>query len=429
MKLNIRNFSCIKDVEFEVKDFNVIIGPQASGKSLISKILYFFNTLKLDQTESIKSLKSFETYSDEVKEKFIKWFPISAWGSEIFNIKFDAGDYKITIIRVSHNGRISNTLKMIFSQSIKDTHRIGSDLYRKLEKKYREEENEDDFFEKVQLERYADRQINSISRKSLSDNYIDVLTYIPAGRSFFTNLGKALLAFEQTNLLDPVSVDFGKLYTSFIQNFNLLQRKINRGTVSFISSIIGGEIVFEKGSFYVKYEDGRKIPFSNLSSGQQELMPLLMAFSSISPTNNSPQSIESRNYLTFIEEPEAHLFPDAQSRIIEGFSKYIQSSAYNRRKIIITTHSPYVLSKINNLLKAGSLYKEFRKNKEKIELLNQTIPRATSINPARFTANALINGKFVKIIDNYGLIDAEYLDEVSNEINSEFARLLELEFE
>lgn len=428
MKLSIRNFSCIKNVEFEVKDFNIIIGPQASGKSLISKILYFFNTLKLDQTENIKSLKSFEAYSDEVKEKFIKWFPVSAWGSEIFNIKFDAGEYKITIIRVSHNGRISNTLKTIFSKSIKDTHKIGSDLYRKLEKKH-EEESEDDFFEKVQLERYADRQINNISRKILSDNYIDVLTYIPAGRSFFTNLGKALLAFEQTNLLDPVSVDFGKLYTSFIQNFNFLQRKINRGTASFISSIIGGEIAFEKGSFYVKYEDGRKIPFSNLSSGQQELMPLLMAFSSISPTNNNPQSIESRNYLTFIEEPEAHLFPDAQSRIIEGFSKYIRSNTYNRRKIIITTHSPYVLSKINNLLKAGRLHKEFRKNREKIELLSQTIPRASSINPERFTAHALINGEFIRIVDDHGLIDAEYLDEVSNEINSEFARLLELEFE
>lgn len=428
MKLSIRNFSCIKNVEFEVKDFNIIIGPQASGKSLISKILYFFNTLKLDQTENIKSLKSFEAYSDEVKEKFIKWFPVSAWGSEIFNIKFDAGEYKITIIRVSHNGRISNTLKTIFSKSIKDTHKIGSDLYRKLEKKH-EEESEDDFFEKVQLERYADRQINNISRKILSDNYIDVLTYIPAGRSFFTNLGKALLAFEQTNLLDPVSVDFGKLYTSFIQNFNFLQRKINRGTASFISSIIGGEIAFEKGSFYVKYEDGRKIPFSNLSSGQQELMPLLMAFSSISPTNNNPQSIEGRNYLTFIEEPEAHLFPDAQSRIIEGFSKYIRSNTYNRRKIIITTHSPYVLSKINNLLKAGRLHKEFRKNREKIELLSQTIPRASSINPERFTAHALINGEFIRIVDDHGLIDAEYLDEVSNEINSEFARLLELEFE
>lgn len=428
MKLSIRNFSCIKNVEFEVKDFNIIIGPQASGKSLISKILYFFNTLKLYQTENIKSLKSFEAYSDEVKEKFIKWFPVSAWGSEIFNIKFDAGEYKITIIRVSHNGRISNTLKTIFSKSIKDTHKIGSDLYRKLEKKH-EEESEDDFFEKVQLERYADRQINNISRKILSDNYIDVLTYIPAGRSFFTNLGKALLAFEQTNLLDPVSVDFGKLYTSFIQNFNFLQRKINRGTASFISSIIGGEIAFEKGSFYVKYEDGRKIPFSNLSSGQQELMPLLMAFSSISPTNNNPQSIESRNYLTFIEEPEAHLFPDAQSRIIEGFSKYIRSNTYNRRKIIITTHSPYVLSKINNLLKAGRLHKEFRKNREKIELLSQTIPRASSINPERFTAHALINGEFIRIVDDHGLIDAEYLDEVSNEINSEFARLLELEFE
>jgi len=255
------------------------------------------------------------------------------------------------------------------------------------------------------------------------------LTYIPAGRSFFTNLGKALLAFEQTNLLDPVSVDFGKLYTSFIQNFNLLQRRLSRGSASFISKIIGGDIVFEKGSFFVQYEDGRKIPFSNLSSGQQELMPLLMAFSSINTITSNAQSIENRNYLTFIEEPEAHLFPNAQSRIIEGFSQYIQSSILNKRRIIITTHSPYVLSKINNLLKAGNLYKQYRKNKEKTELLNKTIPRSICINPDKFTAHALINGEFINIIDEYGLINADYLDEVSNEINTEFSKLLEVEFE
>lgn len=429
MKLTIKNFSCIRFAELEVKNFNILIGPQASGKSLISKLLYFYNTLKVDQAECIKGFKSIEVYSNEVKEKFVKWFPISAWGAEIFNIKYEAGDYKITIIRVSHNENISNNLKIILSPSIKDTHKIGADLYRKLEHKYQHADYEEDFFEKVQLERYADTELNNISRKRLGENHIDVLTYIPAGRSFFTNLGKALLAFEQTNLMDPVSIDFGKLYTSFIQNFNLLQRKLLKGSASFISSIIGGEIAFEKGTFFIKYSDGRKIPFSNLSSGQQELMPLLMAFSSISPIRTSPQHIENRNYLTFVEEPEAHLFPDAQSRIIEGFSSYIRASSLNKRRIVITTHSPYVLSKINNLLKAGNLYRKLKKDKEKTEELNKIIPRLTSINPEKFTAHALIDGELIDIIDGYGMIDAAYLDEVSNEINSEFSKLLELEFE
>ena len=40
-KLIIKNFGPIKDVELDVNDFMVFIGPQASGKSTISKTLYF----------------------------------------------------------------------------------------------------------------------------------------------------------------------------------------------------------------------------------------------------------------------------------------------------------------------------------------------------------------------------------------------------
>jgi predicted ATPase len=38
-KLQIRNFGPIKDIDIEVSKFNVLIGPQASGKSTISKVL------------------------------------------------------------------------------------------------------------------------------------------------------------------------------------------------------------------------------------------------------------------------------------------------------------------------------------------------------------------------------------------------------
>jgi len=86
MKLSIRDFSCIIEADIEVKNFNVIIGPQASGKSLISKLIYFFNTINIDQIEIIKSTKNIESFSDELKEKFIKWFPITAWGDKKFII-------------------------------------------------------------------------------------------------------------------------------------------------------------------------------------------------------------------------------------------------------------------------------------------------------------------------------------------------------
>lgn len=429
MKLSIRDFSCIIEADIEVKNFNVIIGPQASGKSLISKLIYFFNTINIDQIEIIKSTKNIESFSDELKEKFIKWFPITAWGDKKFIIKFELENYKISIFRVIYDGVIGNSLKIVFSKPIKQLHIAGVSLYKKILESYEEDFYEEDFYEKIKIERYVDKELTKIIRETTNGEHIDVLTYIPAGRSFFTNLGKALLAFEQTNLLDPISIEFGKLYTNFIQNFNNIQKRLSTGNAQFISEIIGGTLISEKGNFYILYEDGRKIPFSNLSSGQQELMPLLLVFGSIARANNTIPSrlIEKKNYLTFIEEPEAHLFPNAQSKIIEGLAIYVNGIQLNR-KLIVTTHSPYVLSKINNLLKAGSLSRS-AKMREKRDSVYSLIPRNKHINPKQFNAYALVDGKLISIVNDEGLVDGEYLDEISNEISNEFSSLINLEFD
>ena len=45
-RLVIRNFGPIKKLDLKIKDFLVFIGAQASGKSTISKSIYFFKSLK-----------------------------------------------------------------------------------------------------------------------------------------------------------------------------------------------------------------------------------------------------------------------------------------------------------------------------------------------------------------------------------------------
>ncbi len=47
-KLTISGFGPIKEVELEMKDICTLIRPQASGKSTIAKLLYFFLFIKED---------------------------------------------------------------------------------------------------------------------------------------------------------------------------------------------------------------------------------------------------------------------------------------------------------------------------------------------------------------------------------------------
>ena len=45
-KLIIDNFKQISHAEIEVKDFLLLIGPQASGKSTIAKLIFFFKSIQ-----------------------------------------------------------------------------------------------------------------------------------------------------------------------------------------------------------------------------------------------------------------------------------------------------------------------------------------------------------------------------------------------
>ena len=47
-KIIIKNFGPIKDVEMEIDDFTIFIGPQTSGKSTIAKSVFFFLSLRDD---------------------------------------------------------------------------------------------------------------------------------------------------------------------------------------------------------------------------------------------------------------------------------------------------------------------------------------------------------------------------------------------
>ena len=127
----------------------------------------------------------------------------------------------------------------------------------------------------------------------------------------------------------------------------------------------------------------------------------------------------------YIEEPEAHIFPAAQKSIVE-----LISTVYNARKdslqFVITTHSPYILTALNNLLQAGILATDAME--EKIEQISHHVPRSRFLTPDEVAVYSLENGYCKSIIDEEtGLIDTNIIDEVSNELAIEFDELLELE--
>jgi predicted ATPase len=128
--------------------------------------------------------------------------------------------------------------------------------------------------------------------------------------------------------------------------------------------------------------------------------------------------------LIYIEEPEAHLFPAAQNKLVEYLSSLLSEN--NNIRLIITTHSPYVLAKINNLLKAGSLAESLPKEFE--AKIARIVSQASWLKPKNVRAYAVIEKRLDRILEDDGLIDAAYLDDVSGAVAEEFSALLEIEF-
>ena len=131
------------------------------------------------------------------------------------------------------------------------------------------------------------------------------------------------------------------------------------------------------------------------------------------------QMQNNQNMCILIEEPENNLYPTNQEKI----SYYLADLRTKKHKpqVIISTHSPYILSALNNTLYAGQLLNK----KIEIEKIEKILP--SSLKPSEFIAYKIENGMATNIIDTEtNLINAEEIDGASDSIMDKFDMLLEL---
>lgn len=82
--ISVNNFLVIKKAEIDVKKINIIIGPQANGKSIIAKLLYFFNSTSGHFIRGIRANKSKRDLDSIIINDFEKRFPRYSWENSSF---------------------------------------------------------------------------------------------------------------------------------------------------------------------------------------------------------------------------------------------------------------------------------------------------------------------------------------------------------
>lgn len=422
-RLIIENFGPINNCEIEVDDFSVFTGPQASGKSTIAKTIFFFRTIKNDLYEIIvrriyhpeidaeKTVDSFyNLINKKLRSKFIQLFGSSKEMSKNMHLKYSFNDN--TSVEVSLNERSNrvaeynyhNFIWLRFSPNIRefiDSRNSGFDV----------------------------DSLKSELSVLFCDKYETI--FVPAGRSMITTLTTQLNYFfavmdnDQRSSLDYCTQKYIELIFKIrpllsegvegywqtkqftepnSDNLSFIKRFIKFGNM-----ILKGKYIYADNEERLIIDNGDSVKINYISSGQQEYVWILNIL--------AYQIINKVKTFLIIEEPEAHLYPDAQKGITELLSMFHSFG----NGTLITTHSPYVLGSLNNMLFANQIIEEKPDTSEKVYAVidkDKVLEKCQAYN--------IKNGDLSTCMAEDGLIANEVIDGASSDINEAYDSLFSI---
>lgn len=208
-KLLIRNFGPIDQCEFTLNDFTILIGPQSSGKSTVSKLVYFFLNVRdefvsyiLDSIDAQKKRVDIRDFNKQIRRRFVEFWGPTPLRSDVYiryeyqkdvwiEIKLDSTRHKFV------NPSLSKIIVDKLYESFKDSISIFSEAGVQTSTKLFTTTNN------IYGERSRSQVIESIRSASKELFNIDQeLLFIPAGRSLLSTLS------DQLQYIHPHQLDY-----------------------------------------------------------------------------------------------------------------------------------------------------------------------------------------------------------------------------
>lgn len=402
-QLIVKDFGAIKNATIEIKKYNFFIGHTSSGKSTVAKLLAIFNNA------SFWSIKEgdFKSFCNLLEKYNI-------------NFEFDTS----TFIRYSNDKYYWEIGKDRFHSNYKDADLMEmaskSESYDFILKFIEKKENESSL--KALIEALKDSIKDNKLQKD--DSFFSMFVkpilmsliyeecipvYIPAERLLISTFSNSIFSLLQAGASIPDCIkDFGSLYEKARNQYKNIDIDILNIKVSFD----------KQGDKVYLMNENKELELSQTSSGIQSIIPLWVVFN---------QYVENKKkQMLVIEEPELNLFPSTQHFLIDWIMKKMRRS---NGSIVITTHSPYVLSVVDNLILAQEILKKSINKKSAISKIKKLIPSMAlidfdDISSYFFNSNGIV--KDIKDTDIKSL-GAEYIDEASNELGHIFDELCNIE--
>lgn len=464
-KLSVKNFRQIPSAEIEIKNFLILIGEQASGKSTLAKLIYFFKSLKEDYFNLIyENANRNETnleliFINRIQDKFNVYFGYTTELPENFEIIFYYNfvgnqNPENRFLKLSKSRALNIKFdNYYFGEIVNNTRELAKAL-----NDFTQRQTKSDVNNYIVLERTKTRFISELTERINTlfyDNYSPM--FFPAGRSitvsypeqfqalFLGNLNNLNSSENSSRSVDLLLMKSFILYSKFLNDYfnsSNFDTKIENYDNNFVSYhlltffkthseyILQGKYENVNGNERLVYDTKKNkfVPFHIASSGQQESIRIIQDLFYL--------LYKKQKSFRIIEEPEAHLYPMAQKKLIELISLIAN---YTQSQIVITTHSPYILNVLNNLL----MYSLTSKNNpssitkitehfgtQNLKAENNERINLTSSDVQAYALNIKTDNYCSSIIDSEtGLVGENHLDNVTEELNADFNLLYHLNFQ
>lgn len=437
-KMRIKNFGAIrngykdsKDGFFLISRFTVFIGSQGAGKSTIIKLLSTFLWLEKalvrgDLLESDITIEKFEN-------NYLAYHCMKSYATDNYEIEYIGTRYsfcikkKEKICKICDNKESSYTKPKIayilaernLCSAIPNLNAISGilrnlfdmigdfDIAREAlnNKEYRLPLG--DFYYKYDVGNKKSFIFNSNKdyNVELFESASGIQSVVPLSliTTYFSDFMQNKFDEKRQFLSLDEKKQIKKIYDNLVATLGIscgssIIASVLTGTLSLGFSVLGLISAFSAIGIVKSLNNNQKN--NKITTEQKKILQ---------DANNKLQSIINSRFINIVEEPEQNLFPDSQIKVVEMLVKSLNSSETNC--LFMSTHSPFVLSALNNLIYAN-------------KISSKNIGKNLQLSGNECSAYRVENGNIVNVFNSeFGIIDTGLIDDCATLLNKQYDTL------
>ena len=377
VKINIKKLGAIRDSELYIKPLMIFSGESGLGKSyaaflvhyfyvilLTQRLKLYFSERKYDFSKILEKRKNGDLLLEVQVKDLISWINKDA----IAYVGYLIGNEKLDGEVVFGIPYPNDTIRFKYAEEI-----VGLD-------------NNEEVYQKVKTDDFVYR-IMAGTYDSTATPFVELIK-----AELMATIFKSYNKLRRTYLMPPSRGALMELaerpafrsgmYHEFFDFKAALARPLSKPPVlsdeltDALFDVNDGSLKQVDGKMMYYTKAGAEMPLTAAASSIKEMAPFTLFLSKFSASDSS----------VLLEEPEAHLHPHRQVKVADLLACAVKEGCH----LQITTHSDYLIKRLNNLIKLHLLKHRLNDSQEYKDLLQKwQIKESYVIDPSEMVAYLL----------------------------------------